>query len=98
MKILVISSNLIGDTILSTVVIEYFYKKHPKAKFTFLIGPTSGQIYEHFPGLDKVISIKKKQLNLHWLKMYFQCWHIKWDIVIDLRSSLLSYLFNLVSF
>lgn len=92
MKILVISSNLIGDTILSTGVIEHFYKKYPKAKFTFLIGPTSGQIYEHFPGLDKIISIKKKRLNFHWLKMYFQCWHIKWEIVIDLRSSLLPYL------
>ena len=36
--------------------------------------------------------IKKQRLNLHWLKMYFKCWHIKWDIVIDLRSSILSYL------
>ena len=48
MKILVISSNLIGDTILSTGVIEEFSKNNPNAKFTFLIGPTSGQIYEHF--------------------------------------------------
>ena len=92
MKILVISSNLIGDTILSTGVIEDFSKNNPNAKFTFLIGPTSGQIYEHFPGLDKIISIKKQRLNVHWLKMYFKCWNIKWDIVIDLRSSLLSYL------
>ena len=70
MKILVISSNLIGDTILSTGVIEDFLKNNPNAKFTFLIGPTSGQIYEHFPGLDKIILIKKQRLNVHWLKMY----------------------------
>ena len=24
--------------------------------------------------------------------MYFQCWNIRWDIVIDFRSSFLSYL------
>jgi ADP-heptose:LPS heptosyltransferase len=91
-KILVISSNLIGDSILSTGVIEHFYKKNPKAKFTFLIGPTAGQIYEHFPGLEKTVSIKKLKFNLHWLKMYFNCCLTKWDIVIDLRSSLLPYL------
>jgi len=91
-KILVISSNLIGDTILSTGVIEHFSKNNVGAKFTFLIGPTAGQIYEHFPSLDKIISIKKKRYNLHWFKMYFNCWITTWDIVIDLRSSLLSYL------
>ena len=57
MRILVISSNLIGDTILSTGVIEHFYTKYPKAKFTFLIGPSASQVYEYFPGLDKIISI-----------------------------------------
>ena len=92
MKILIISSNLIGDTILSTGVIEYFYKNNPQAKFTFLIGPNAGQIYKHFPALEKIILIKKQRFNLHWFKMYFQCWNIRWDIVIDFRSSFLSYL------
>ena len=92
MKILIISSNLIGDTILSTGVIEHFHKNNPQAKFTFLIGPKAGQIYKHFPALEKIISIKKHRFNLHWLKMYFQCWNIRWDIVIDFRSSFLSYL------
>ena len=94
MKILVISSNLIGDTILSTGVIDYFLINNPTAKFTFLIGPTAAQIYEHFPSLDKVIVIKKRKLNLHWIEMYLNCRKTKWDIVIDLRSSLISYFFN----
>ena len=72
MKILVISSNLIGDTILSTGVIENFYRKYPDAKFTFLIGPTASQIYQHFPGLDKIIKIRKKSFNLHWIEMYMK--------------------------
>ena len=62
MKILIISSNLIGDTILSTCVIQYFAKLHPKAKFTFLIGPSAGQIYEHFPNKEKIVLIKKKKV------------------------------------
>ncbi len=94
MKILVISSNLIGDTILSTGVIENFYKRYPHAKFTFLIGPTASQIYQHFPGLDKIFKIRKKSFNLHWIEMYLKNRHVNWDVIIDLRSSLLPYFFK----
>ena len=91
-KILIISSNLIGDTILSTGVVDYFNKKYPQAKFTFLIGPSAGQIYNNFLAKQKIILIKKKRFNLHWLDMYLHVFKIKWDIVIDFRSSLLSHL------
>jgi len=91
-KILIISSNLIGDTILSTGVVDYFHKKYPLAKFTFLMGPTAGQIYKNFRATERIILIKKKRFNLHWLDMYSNVNGVKWDIVIDFRSSLLSYL------
>ena len=55
MKILFISSNLIGDTILSTGVVDHFLKNNPNAQFTFIIGPTAGKIYQHFPNLEKII-------------------------------------------
>ena len=92
MKILVISSNLIGDTILSTGVVDHFLKNNPNARFTFIIGPTAGQIYQHFPNLEKIILIKKEKFNTHWLTMYLHCYNIKWDIIVDLRSSFLSFL------
>ena len=91
MKILIISSNLIGDSILSTCVIEYFAKINPDSKFTFVTGPAASQIYEHFPLTFNIISIQKKKFNLHWLEMYSKVFRNKWDIVIDLRSSLISY-------
>lgn len=91
MKILIISSNLIGDTILSTGVVNYFYEKYPQGKFTFLIGPSAGQIYKNFPAKEKIILVKKKRFNLHWLDMYIKVSRISWDIVIDFRSSLISY-------
>ena len=95
MKILVISSNLIGDAILSTCVVEHFAKIYPKGKFTFLIGPSAGQIYKNFPATEKIILIKKKKFNFHWLYMYWLCLNKKWDVIIDFRSSLISYfLFN----
>ena len=92
MKILVISSNLIGDTILSTGIVDHFLKNNPNSRFTFIIGPTAGQIYQNFPNLEKIILIKKEKFNTHWLKIYLHSWNIKWDIIVDLRSSFLSYL------
>ena len=92
MKILVISSNLIGDTILSTGVIEYFINKHSNSRFTFVIGPSASQIYDNFPNLERLIKIKKKKYNSHWFKIIKNCLFTKWDIVIDFRSSLISYL------
>ena len=91
MKILVLSSNLIGDTILSSGVISHFYKQNNKYKFTFVIGPTSSQIYSNFPNTENIFVIKKQKYNLHWLKIYSKCIFYKWDIVIDFRSSLISY-------
>ena len=91
MKILIISSNLIGDTILSTGVVNYFHKKHPNSKFTFLIGPSAGQIYSNFSAKEKIIMIKKRKFNFHWFDMYISVSKINWDVVIDFRSSLISY-------
>tara|TARA_Y100000590_G_C15484340_1_gene925222 strand:- start:206 stop:985 length:780 start_codon:yes stop_codon:yes gene_type:complete len=42
--------------------------------------------------LDNIIIIKKKKLNLHWIDIYKKCFFNKWDIVIDFRTSLISYL------
>ena len=92
MKILIISSNLIGDTILSTGIVNHYHKEYPHAKFTFLIGPSAGQIYKHFPAKDEIITIKKKKFNYHWIEMYMKVYKNNWDIIIDFRSSLISFL------
>ncbi len=94
MKILVISSNLIGDTILSTGVIRFFSRKNPNAKFTFIIGPSAEPIFKNFKSVEKLITISKKKYNMHWLQIIYNCYGIKWDIIIDFRSSLLSYILN----
>ncbi len=91
MKILVISSNLIGDTILSTGVIKYFRDKNPDSKFTFVIGPSAQSIFKNFKSVENIITVTKKKYNMHWLDIISNCYGKKWDIIIDFRSSLLSY-------
>ena len=91
MKILIISSNLIGDTILSTSIINNLHSKYPEGKFTFIIGPSAAQLYINFPAKEKIIIVKKKNFNLHWIDMYISVFKTKWDIIVDFRSSLISY-------
>ena len=57
MNILVISSNLIGDSILSTGIIKYFIDKNPNSKLTLIVGPSAAQVYKNFSNLDKLIVI-----------------------------------------
>ena len=94
MKILVISSNLIGDNVLSTGVIRYLSRKNPNAKFTFVIGPSAKPIFTNFKSTEKIITVSKKKFNMHWLNILIKCLGEKWDIIIDFRSSLISYFLN----
>ena len=91
MKILVISSNLIGDTILSTGVIKFFNRLYPRAKFTFVIGRSAKPLFKNFKVTEKIITISKKKFNMHWLEIFYNCSGTKWDVIIDFRSSLISY-------
>ena len=91
MKILIICSNLIGDTILSSGVFNYLAQENPTAKFTFVIGPTAKPLLENFSRIERVITIKKRKFNLHWIEILKLCFGSNWDIVVDFRSSLLSY-------
>ena len=94
MNILVISSNLIGDSVLSTGVIKHFNDLYPNTRFTFVIGPTAAQIYQHYPNCEKIIVIKKIKFNLHWFVIWKKCLFKKWDMIIDFRSSLISYILS----
>jgi len=90
-NILVISSNLIGDSILSTGVIKYFIEKNPNSKLTIVVGPSAAQVYKNFPNLNNIIIVNKQKFELHWLKIWKRCLFFKWDVIIDFRSSLISF-------
>ena len=91
MNILVISSNLIGDSILSTGIIKEFVNRYPNSRLTVIVGPTAGQVYLNFPNLNKLIIVKKQKFQLHWLNIWKKCFLTKWDIIIDFRSSIISF-------
>ena len=88
MKILFIGNSRLGDAILSTPIINYYNKK--KNNITVICSVLSKEIYSSFSSVDKLVELKKKKRGLHWIKAYYILDPIKWDLVIDLRNSILS--------
>ena len=91
MKILIIGYNRIGDTILSTGLINFLLNKYKNASFTIVTSSISASIFENMPQLEELIISNKEKYSLHWLKIWLRTKTIKWDLILDLRSSYLAY-------
>jgi ADP-heptose:LPS heptosyltransferase len=91
-KILFICSNLIGDTILSSGAINYFVDQNKDAKLTFVVGPTAAPLLKNYNNIENIIIFKKRKFNLHWFDIFQKTYRTKWNIVVDFRSSAISYL------
>lgn len=91
-QILFITSGSIGDAVISTGILSWLMDQHPEAEFTIAAGVASAPLFLPCPRAKKVIPIKKLPMNRHWIDLWKQTRSTDWDIVVDLRGSLLSYL------
>ncbi len=88
MKILFIGNTRLGDAILSTCILNYYVDK--SINITVVCSPLSENIYKNFPSVINIIAVDKKKRGKHWLEVYFALDRIYWDLVIDLRNSIVS--------
>ena len=89
-QILFITSNRLGDAVLSTGLLDHILTTWPGAKVTIACGPLPSSLFAGYPALDQVIPFRKEKYNRHWLKLWARLVGRKWDIVIDLRNSAIS--------
>ena len=87
MKILFITSNRIGDAVLSTAVLGCLIDRYPRAEVTVACGPAPAPLFNAVPGLQRVLVMEKKPRSGHWFELWRQCVLNRWGIVADLRSS-----------
>lgn len=90
MKILFITATNLGDGILSTGILDYLIRQHPTAQITVACGPVLKDIFTPAPGVIKVIPLVKQPYAVHWFKLARETIGMKWDIIVDLRNSILS--------
>lgn len=92
MRILFITSTRIGDAVLSTGLLGHLLERHPGARVTIAAGPLAAPLFTEVPGLERLIVVAKRRMSLHWLGLYAAVASHRWDLVVDLRGSALSYL------
>ncbi len=90
MSILFITSSRIGDAVLSTGVLNYCLQKYPNADVTVGCGPLAVSLFEGCPNVARIIPIHKQKYNKHWLAFWEKIARQKFDIVIDLRNTVIS--------
>lgn len=90
MNVLFITSNRLGDAVLSTGLLDDIIRTYPEARITVACGPLPASLFDGMPGLTRVITLKKRKFHGHWLDLWKQVVGIRWDMVIDLRDSAVS--------
>ncbi|UYH52077.1 glycosyltransferase family 9 protein [Candidatus Kirkpatrickella diaphorinae] len=93
-RLLFITGNRLGDVVISTGLLRAFQNRYGDAQVTIVCGPVAASLFDCWPGVDRVIRLEKKRFDLHWLKLWRDCFPTRWDHIVDLRGSALSYLLN----
>ena len=92
MRILFITSNRLGDAVLSTGLVDHLLRTHPEARFTIACGPVAEGVFAQMPRRDRTLVLEKRRFDLHWLGLWRQVVGTWWDLVVDLRGSALGFL------
>jgi lipopolysaccharide export system permease protein len=87
-RILFITSNRIGDAVLSTGLLGHLVDSHPEARLTVVCGPLAAPLFRAVPGLERLIPLAKRRFGRHWFDLWRMCAGTRWDLVVDLRNSL----------
>ena len=88
MKILFIGNTRLGDAILSTSILNYYSGSN--LSITVVCSPLTENIYKNFSNVKDIIAVNKKKRGMHWLETYSLLERVRWDLVIDLRNSIIS--------
>lgn len=92
MRILFVTSNRIGDAVLSTGLLDHLLRTYPTARFTIACGPVAEGLFSRMPRRDRTIVMEKQTYGRHWLPLWAGTVGTLWDLVVDIRASAISYL------
>jgi heptosyltransferase-3 len=92
MKILFVTSNRLGDAVLSTGLLDHLIRTYPRARITIVCGPVAEGVFARMPNHERTIVLRKKSWGRHWLPLWTDVALHVWDLVVDIRGSALSWL------
>jgi heptosyltransferase-3 len=86
-RILFIGPAPIGDTILTTGVLEQLRAENPEAQFTLALSPATTGLFRGFPNLERLLPLAKQRNGLHWWHLWRATVATRWAISVDMRGS-----------
>jgi heptosyltransferase III len=92
MRILFVTSNRLGDAVLSTGLLDHLIRTHPDARITVACGPVAEGVFARMPNLERTIVLDKRPYSLHWLPLWASAATTLWDLVVDIRGSALAWM------
>ena len=92
MRILFVTSNRVGDAVLSTGLLDHLIRSHPKARITVACGPPAVGVFAQMPNRERTLVIDKQPWDLHWLPLWAWAASHRWDLVVDIRGSALAFM------
>jgi lipopolysaccharide export system permease protein len=90
LRILFITSNRLGDAVLTSGLLAHLVDAHSGARLTIACGPIPAPLFRSLPGLERLIPLAKRRWAGHWLDLWRQVAGTRWDLVVDLRDSAVS--------
>ena len=92
MRILFVTSNRVGDAILSTGLLDHLIRTHPQARITVVCGRVAEGVFARMPNLERIVVLDKRRYGRHWLPLWAEMFPTWWDLVVDMRGTALSWL------
>ncbi|AQR60847.1 heptosyltransferase [Brevundimonas sp. LM2] len=91
-KVLFVTSNRIGDCVISSGILREIARQVPGAEITVACGRPPAPFFRSAPGVERVIVLDKKKAAGHWLELWRQVVGTRWALVVDIRGSALAWL------
>lgn len=91
MRLLFITSNRIGDAIMSTGVLGHLMETLDDPDIMVACGPVAAPLFAGAPGVSKVHVMRKEKYSLHWWRLLRATFGTRWDVVVDIRGSATAY-------
>lgn len=86
-RVLFVSSNRIGDAILSSGLIAHLVETLPDLRLTLAMGPLAAPLFRATPKVEKLIVMRKRRGGGHWFALWREVVGTPWDLAVDLRGS-----------
>jgi len=92
MHVLFVTSNRLGDAVLSTGLLDHLIRAHPNARITVACGPVAEGVFSRMPNRERTIVLDKHPYRLHWLPLWSATVTTFWDLVVDIRGSTIAWM------